>query len=274
MTFKSNDSIKFMMAKIFLHMAEFSYQKIAEPTIYMEYGLDVMIVNYIESGKGKLIIDEEEFDVRENYYFVVSQFSKCQIIPDGDLTYYSIYFVIDKTTAFKKYVYLLDKNFVGLEPELSYPFSVVKRELEKTKFGYNEIVVSMFKAIIVEILRNEKIEGERLSHWDLNNFQFQIDTILRNEFQTITIEDLANRLFISVRELQRYLNENYKKTFIELKNEARMSFASNKLLYSDLSITEISELVGYSSIEHFTNAFKKWFGLSPLKYRKSKKHIN
>ena len=75
----------------------------------------------------------------------------------------------------------------------------------------------MFKAIIVEILRNEKIEGERLSHWDLNNFQFQIDTILRNEFQTITIEDLANRLFISVRELQRYLNENYKKTFIELK---------------------------------------------------------
>ena len=71
-----------------------------------------------------------------------------------------------------------------------------------------------------------------------------------------------------------YLNENYKKTFIELKNEARMSFASNKLLYSDLSITGISELVGYSSIEHFTNAFKKWFGLSPLKYRKSKRNIN
>ena len=257
--FKSNDSIKFMMAKIFLHMAEFSFQEISEPTIYLEYGSDVMIVNFIESGKGKLIIDEEEYNVEENYYFVVSQFSKCQIIPFGNLKYYSIYFVIDKTTAFKKYVYLLDKNFVGLEPELSYPFSVVKRELEKTKFGYNEIVVSMFKAIIVEILRNEKIEGERLSHWDLNNFQFQIDTILRNEFQTITIEDLANRLFISVRELQRYLNENYKKTFIELKNEARMSFASNKLLYSDLSITEISELVGYSSIEHFTNAFKKWF---------------
>ena len=40
MIFKSNDSIKFMMAKIFLHMAEFSYQKITEPTIYMEYGLD------------------------------------------------------------------------------------------------------------------------------------------------------------------------------------------------------------------------------------------
>jgi AraC-like DNA-binding protein len=74
---------------------------------------------------------------------------------------------------------------------------------------------------------------------------------------------------MSTRELQRYLLENYNKTFIELKNEARMSYAKNKLLYTNLSITEISELIGYSSIEHFTNAFKRYFGLSPLKYRKA-----
>ena len=269
--FKSNDSIKFMMAKIFLHMAEFSYQEIKEPTISMSYGAKVLIINYIDFGSGKVIINDKEYIVKENCYFVIAEFTKCQIIPDSELHYYSVYYEVDKTTAFEKYLYLLNNNYVGIEPILNYPFSVIKNELQNKKFAYNEIVVSMFKTIIVNILRNENTIGERLSHWDLNTHQFEIDKIISNEFQTITIEELAKRLYLSVRELQRYLNDNYKKTFITLKNEARMSFASNKLIYSDLSITEISELVGYSSIEHFSNAFKKYYGISPLKYRKSKK---
>ena len=39
--FKSNDSIKFMMAKIFLNMAEFKFEEINEPTIYLPYGKNV-----------------------------------------------------------------------------------------------------------------------------------------------------------------------------------------------------------------------------------------
>ena len=269
--FKSNESIKFMMAKIFLHMAEFSYKEISEPSVSLSYGKDILVINYVDEGRGKLLINDTEYEIDKNYYFVVSEYSNAQIIPYDKMKCYSVYYVIDKSTAFQKYVYLLEKNFVGMEPDLSYPFSVVLKELSKKGFGYNEVVVSMFKTIIVDILRNEKIVGEKLSHWDLDNHQFEIDKIMREEFQTITIEELAKRLFLSVRELQRYLLDNYKKNFITLKNEARMSFASNKLLYSDLSVTEISGLVGYSSIEHFTNAFKSYYGISPLKYRKSKK---
>ena len=67
--------------------------------------------------------------------------------------------------------------------------------------------------------------------------------------------------------------ENYKKSFINLKTDARMSFASNKLLYSNLPISEISIMVGYSSIEHFSYAFKNHYGISPLKYRKKYQEI-
>ena len=267
--FKSNDSIKFMMAKIFLNMAEFKFEEINEPTIYLPYGKNVIIVNYIEEGNGKVIINDNEYNVLDNYYFVISEFSKCQIIPSDKMKIYSIFYVVDKTIGFEKYLYLLNKNYLGFSPELNYPFSIALNELSKKDFGYNEIIVSMFKTIIVRILRNEKIVGERLSHWDLDNHQYDIDNIIRNEFNTITIEELAKRLFLSVRELQRYLLENYNRTFIELKNEARMSYAKNKLLYTNLSITKISELIGYSTIEHFTNAFKRYFGLSPLKYRKA-----
>ena len=86
-------------------------------------------------------------------------------------------------------------------------------ELKNLKFGYNEIVVSDFKKIIVKILRNEKIQGERLSHWDTESLQFDIESIINNEFSTITITELAKRLNISIRELQRYLIKNYNKNF-------------------------------------------------------------
>ena len=49
-----------------------------------------------------------------------------------------------------------------------------------------------------------------------------------------------------------------------------MSYASNKLLYSDLSIAEIANNCGYSTLEHFSYAFKKYFNISPLKYKKQK----
>ena len=127
--------------------------------------------------------------------------------------------------------------------------------------------------IIVTLLRDEGVDETRESHWDLDSFQYQIENILQNEFNTITLNDLASRLYMSPRELQRYLLENYKKSFINLKTDARMSFASNKLLYSNLPISEISIMVGYSSIEHFSYAFKNHYGISPLKYRKKYQEI-
>ena len=50
-----------------------------------------------------------------------------------------------------------------------------------------------------------------------------------------------------------------------------MTFASNKLLYTNIKVSDLADLVGYSSLEHFSYAFKKYFNLTPLQYRKEKK---
>ncbi len=53
-----------------------------------------------------------------------------------------------------------------------------------------------------------------------------------------------------------------------MKLEARMAAAETLLRNSSLKITEISNRIGYSSIEHFSNAFKKFYKVSPGQYRK------
>ena len=113
------------------------------------------------------------------------------------------------------------------------------------------------------LLEEKTIAGEK----------YDIENIINNEFSTITLIELANRLHMGERELQRYLLKNYKKSFNELKTEAKMNFAANKLIYTDIKISELYEYVGYSTPEHFSFAFKKHFNISPLEYRnQNKKH--
>lgn len=264
-----------MMAKVFFNLADFSYKRITEPSNLKYHGTNTFVIYFIKEGKGKLLINDNNYEISENSYFTIPSFSKYQIIPDDYLEYYSSYFLIDRSSGYQKYLYLFEKSFIGKDKyDIVYLYEILLNEFINKQFGYNEVIVSMFKSIIVNLLRNENVDGERLSHWNLENSQFQIEQIFENEFQTITLEILADRLFMSTRELQRYLKENYNKTFLDLRNDARMSFAANKLKFTDLSVSEISDLVGYSSIEHFSNAFKSYYKISPLKYRKNKKGLN
>ena len=272
--FSISDSIKFMMAKIFFNLANFSYNKYTSPSTPQFHGIDTIVINYVAAGSGKVIIEDETFTMDEKGYFVIPPFKKYYVIPNGSMSIYTIYLLTDKTSGYKKFFPLLDVHHVGKDKfNLDYLFSSLHNEFKVKSFGYNEIVVSLFKMIIVTLLRDEGVDETRESHWDLDSFQYQIENILQNEFNTITLNDLASRLYMSPRELQRYLLENYKKSFINLKTDARMSFASNKLLYSNLPISEISIMVGYSSIEHFSYAFKNHYGISPLKYRKKYQEI-
>lgn len=59
-------------------------------------------------------------------------------------------------------------------------------------------------------------------------------------------------------------------TFINYLNDLRIRRARELLVQTDMKIYEISEAVGYSSIEHFNHMFKKKLGISPKDYRKSK----
>ena len=90
------------------------------------------------------------------------------------------------------------------------------------------------------------------------------------EYRTLTLQTLANRLQFSPRQTQRLLKSYYGSTFQQKKQEARLSAAVAMLRDSRRHIAEIAEALGFSSPEHFSNAFRKAYGMSPSRYRKQK----
>ena len=87
-------------------------------------------------------------------------------------------------------------------------------------------------------------------------------------YRTLTLDDLARLINLSARQTQRLIKQNFGKTFSQKLAEARMAAASQYLLNTDLSVTEISDRAGFSSIEHFSAAFRRFTGLSPREYRR------
>lgn len=81
-----------------------------------------------------------------------------------------------------------------------------------------------------------------------------------------TVVDVANALDMSVRGLQRHLDE-WGVTFETMLDEYRRTSALDQLVDSDLSVTEIAFRLGYSDASHFTRAVRRWTGRTPRQIR-------
>lgn len=79
---------------------------------------------------------------------------------------------------------------------------------------------------------------------------------------------LAGLCNISEVYFRRIFKESLGSTPSEYRNALRLERASAYLEYGEISVQEISDALGYSSVSHFIKEFKRFSGVSPLRYRK------
>ncbi|MEM7043840.1 MAG: AraC family transcriptional regulator ligand-binding domain-containing protein [Pseudomonadota bacterium] len=82
-----------------------------------------------------------------------------------------------------------------------------------------------------------------------------------------TVADVADRLGLSGRTLQRRLSERGH-AFQDLVDEARRDLAERLLRRTDYALAEVAFLTGFSEQSTFTRAFKRWSGRTPATYRR------
>ena len=96
----------------------------------------------------------------------------------------------------------------------------------------------------------------------------EIDAILTSGNAEPTIANVAARLSMNVRTLQRCLADE-KLMFRNLLCERRRQHAIEALSAGTLSIAVIARQLGYSDSAHFARAFRTWTGRSPSAYQKA-----
>lgn len=81
--------------------------------------------------------------------------------------------------------------------------------------------------------------------------------------EPITIKELSRRVAINECYLKKGFKEMFGTTIFDFYQSQRMEHAKFLLYEKGLSVTDVSSLLGYSSISHFSTAFKKHTGLKP-----------
>lgn len=92
---------------------------------------------------------------------------------------------------------------------------------------------------------------------------YQLLLVSPNSFPNM--EAVADRMCISSRTLRRRL-ANESVSFRSIFDEVRRALANDYLLVIGLSISDVSERLGFSDVAHFRRAFKRWEGLSPKEF--------
>ena len=132
--------------------------------------------------------------------------------------------------------------------ELSRPFSHSDHTLQ-------QLLIQQAQALL-EKLPNITQTDQYLQQAILTGLQ-------KNQFQ---IEDIAQQLNISVRQLQRHLQQQ-STTYQQRMQQVRCMLAEEYLRDPHLGLHEIALLLGYSEQSAFQRAFKQWRNITPLQWR-------
>jgi len=94
------------------------------------------------------------------------------------------------------------------------------------------------------------------------------EILLQHIGDPITIKELSRKVAMNECYLKKGFKEIFGTTIFDFYQQQRMEHAKYLLYEKGLSVTDISALLGYSSISHFSAAFKKHTGLKPCELLK------
>lgn len=92
-----------------------------------------------------------------------------------------------------------------------------------------------------------------------------------NYNREITLNELAEKLYLSNAYLSRFFKKNLGQNFKDYINGIRLHHALDELLQTDKNMTRIAMDNGFPSVSRFNQVFREIYGMSPLAYRE--KHV-
>ncbi len=86
--------------------------------------------------------------------------------------------------------------------------------------------------------------------------------------QNLTQAGVAEAFILTTAAFSRLFSESVGSLFVDYISQKRMNYGAELLIKTDLSVKEIVTQVGYIDVSSFSRKFSKYFGVSPVAYRK------
>lgn len=144
-------------------------------------------------------------------------------------------------------------------------------ELDDKKYCYQEVSYHLLANLFVELCRNSR---NKVHHNPIDYKKYQmispaLSFIVLKYSENITSKQLADMCFISETHIRRLFQDVLKLSPMDYVYKTRITAGKSLLKTTDLTITEISQMVGYQTQTSFNKHFKRFTNTTPTQYRKS-----
>lgn len=127
---------------------------------------------------------------------------------------------------------------------------------------------SSFFTLLTTILKAQSMSHHSDTNYKLNKL---LNYLQDNCFLDYDWHTLADKFYLTSRTMFRHIKAATGLTPDNYVKRLRLLSARTKILETDLKITEIAFLCGFSNSNHFSSLYKKVFGVTPSEERKSHK---
>ena len=226
-------------------------------------------------GKGELQIARDRFPLSRGDFFLInpgvehtehsSQKEPLSYVVIGAS---GVRFISEKEMDSQQRCSLIQGNSSEFEPY----FLDIISELSQKKEGYLSICLSILNILLTKISRSMQIEiASSTPMLGALNCE-EIKQLIDERFaQPITLEWLAAQAHISKYHLSHSFRRQYAISPIQYLNKRRLQEAEHLLAHTTHSLSEIGNMIGFSSASYFSQAFKNHTGMSPSEYRSNQK---
>ena len=169
-----------------------------------------------------------------------------------------------KNEQANQYIKKISQNFNLPINELQKSYSTLKDEIPSKDF-VDTLIEPLCNMLELTLLKSKSNENLTLT------LSQKIEAYIRkNHNRPIKADDICTEFSCS----RSYISTIFKKetgfTIRDYINNLRINDAKILLHYSNLTVTQIAFSVGFSDSNYFTEVFKRYVGMSPLKFKNQK----
>ena len=263
--------------------ATFIYRQKGKDSMYKvwhEIGNRVMFL-YVTNASGSIVAHEKIYPLKTGALFFIGARKSHYTMPENPDTYIrdklflsiphfeAICSLCDVNDHFKKF-FAIDKLVYAQIPAHEQP--KIEQLLSDLQHHQNEEYID--EAVLVSVCARllayiTKYTANNLAAPISSNFIFQaIKYINQHIAEVLTVEEISSAVFMSKYYFCRKFKTVTGLSVMKYILITRLSLAQELLLEKKLTISQISDQCGFSSLAYFCNVFKQHNGKTPLQYRK------
>lgn len=278
-------------------ICSFETETISAPTSPILHSMARMWL--INEGEGTVLINNKEYCLKKGCCVGVLPWQITEVIEvKKPITFYLVVYYYDNVNEIVKTFYnpgsikmsiwrriterplveLHDRSyqemqrlFMQLEDEVHEIYKAdAAEESEEDRALRNLFITNKLVEIMLVLMRYKKEPEKKEASIDASEIFLYLYSHLN---ERVTLEELSHKFYMSESVIGAYIKRTTGLSFFDLMNEMRIGRTMNYLLYTDLTLEELSEILGFVDSAHISKVFKARTGMKASDYRKTYQKI-